>query len=169
MRSLEVNHALTFSGSPDLQTIPSMFRAVTFELDGAARIVVAGRGAEGEGWRALYGGDEARAAAHREKMVEVEEEATRACGRRIPLHEVLRANGEGGSDRGHGEVVVGRPAAGRAARVQAGGASDGEGGDCDRGATARQAGDGSPVDTGSGAARREAGRAGGGAAIGRTE
>jgi hypothetical protein len=69
--------------------------ALLDELDGAARIVVAGRGAEGAAWRALYGTDEARAAAHREKMVEVEQEATRACGRRVPLHEVLRANGEG--------------------------------------------------------------------------
>ena len=69
--------------------------ALLDELDGAARIVVARRGADEEVWRALYGRDEARAAAHREKKVEVEREATRACGRQVPLHEVLRANGEG--------------------------------------------------------------------------
>ena len=68
--------------------------ALLDELDGAARIVVAGRGEDEEAWRALYGRDGARAETHREKMVEVEREAARACGRRTPLHEVLRANGE---------------------------------------------------------------------------
>jgi hypothetical protein len=50
----------------------------------------------------------------------------------------------GGSDGGHGEVVVGRPAAGRAARVQTGGEGDGTGGDCSGGAAAGQAGNDGP-------------------------
>ena len=57
----------TVPGRDSTQTVGGE-GALLDELHGAARIVVARRGADEEVWRALYGRDEARAAAHREKI-----------------------------------------------------------------------------------------------------